>query len=135
MRIVFARREHGRIEFGMIYGGIALLLLFAARFLPVLVLAPDCTFKLLTGFPCPTCGSTRSLVHLAHGRLFSAITLNPLTSAVIAGAVLAFLYGSIAVLFDAPRPSFSFSDAEERKIRVLFFLVLFANWAYLIATL
>jgi hypothetical protein len=135
MRLVFAPRGHGRIELGIIYGSIALLLLLAARFLPLLAIAPDCTFRLLTGFPCPTCGSTRSLVHLAHGDLLSAAALNPLAFASFVVAVLALLYGLAAVVFRFPRASLALSEGEERIFRVFCLLMLVANWMYLLRTL
>jgi len=40
-------------------------------------IAPPCLFKRLTHLPCPGCGMTRSLVHLAHGDLVGALLFNP----------------------------------------------------------
>lgn len=37
-----------------------------------------CLFKNLTGLPCPSCGSTRSVVSLFHGNFMEAICLNPI---------------------------------------------------------
>jgi uncharacterized protein DUF2752 len=39
---------------------------------------PICTFRALTGFTCPGCGSTRALHHLLHGHVIEAFMLNPL---------------------------------------------------------
>jgi Protein of unknown function (DUF2752) len=39
---------------------------------------PGCMFRLLTGFTCPGCGSTRALHQLLHGHLGDAFVLNPL---------------------------------------------------------
>lgn len=39
---------------------------------------PTCLFKRATGWPCPTCGSTRAMVSLLHGHIGDAIALNPL---------------------------------------------------------
>ena len=41
-------------------------------------LVPTCPFLLLTGLHCPGCGTLRGLHHLLHGRLASAVGLNPL---------------------------------------------------------
>lgn len=66
--------------------GVAMLWLtvaIAAVFLFVLepgksVLLPGCPFRVLTGFTCPGCGTTRGLHQLLHGNLASAFELNPL---------------------------------------------------------
>lgn len=40
---------------------------------------PDlCIFSNLTGMPCPSCGSTRSVMCLLHGDPIGAISINPL---------------------------------------------------------
>jgi uncharacterized protein with PQ loop repeat len=44
-----------------------------------------CMFKSVTGISCPACGTTRSVVHLAHGDVQEAAWINP--------------FGFIAVLF------------------------------------
>jgi hypothetical protein len=39
---------------------------------------PACPFRILTGFTCPGCGSTRGLHRLLHGDIVSALEFNPL---------------------------------------------------------
>jgi hypothetical protein len=39
---------------------------------------PACPFRMLTGFTCPGCGSTRGLHRLLHGDIVSALEFNPL---------------------------------------------------------
>lgn len=36
-----------------------------------------CMFRIVTGQPCPTCGTTRMVLALAHGEVLQAIRLNP----------------------------------------------------------
>ncbi len=88
MHVALRKRGQGDLDFGIIYGGIVLLGLLAGRYLPVLALAPPCVFRTLTGFPCPTCGSTRSLVFLSRGDLYSALAMNPLIAACAIAALL-----------------------------------------------
>lgn len=37
-----------------------------------------CLFRAITGFPCPACGSTRSIVAVLRGEMQEALLLNPL---------------------------------------------------------
>ncbi len=39
---------------------------------------PPCPFHLITGLYCPGCGSLRAIHALLHGRILSALDLNPL---------------------------------------------------------
>src|SRR6187551_2412091 len=38
----------------------------------------SCMFKSVTGIPCPACGTTRSVLHIAHGDVQQAALINPL---------------------------------------------------------
>jgi hypothetical protein len=40
------------------------------------VVAPACTFRMIFGRPCPTCGMTRAFAALSHGRLDDARRYN-----------------------------------------------------------
>jgi len=37
-----------------------------------------CFIKTITGIPCPSCGTTRSIMCLAHGDVYGAVKMNPL---------------------------------------------------------
>lgn len=37
-----------------------------------------CIFRLITGYPCPVCGTTRAIAALAEGRFHDSISFNPL---------------------------------------------------------
>ncbi len=39
---------------------------------------PPCLVRMLTGFYCPGCGTTRALHQLLHGNVLSALDFNPL---------------------------------------------------------
>lgn len=134
MRVFLKKKHPGQIEFGIIYGGIALLGLLAARFLPVLMFLPSCTFKGLTGVPCPTCGSTRCLVHLAHGDFTSSLAMNPLISVCLLVAVFYFPYSLIALMSGIPRLGIALTSREGNAVRVGAVLLVLINWVYLIST-
>jgi hypothetical protein len=132
MRFYLKKRTPNRIEFGIIYGGIALLMLCVGRLLPVLSIAPDCVFKELTGMPCPTCGATRSVVHLAHGEIISAIAMNPLITLCLITATVYFVASIVLVAFDLPRVTFILDDKETNVTKVIAVMILLIQWAYLI---
>jgi hypothetical protein len=132
MRLYLQKRNTNQIEFGIIYGGIALVMLGAGWFLPVLSLAPDCVFKGLTGIPCPTCGSTRSVVYLAHGDVLSALAMNPLTTVFLLASIGYFFASLVSVALDLPRINFILADNEKNVLRAGVVILLLAHWAYLV---
>jgi hypothetical protein len=132
MRLYLKKRTSNQIEFGIIYGGISLLMLGAGWLLPILSFAPDCVFKGLTGLPCPTCGSTRSVVHLAHGDILSALAMNPLTTLCLVAAIVYFIASLMSVAFDLPHINVILADKEKNVMKAGVVMVLLAQWAYLI---
>jgi len=134
MHVLVKKRTSGQIEFGIIYGGIALLALWAARSLPVLTFLPSCTFKGLTGLPCPTCGSTRSLVHLSHGDVADALAMNPLITLCFLCLFLYALYSLVTLLHRMDRINMILSEHEKNILHAGAFMIILLNWTYLIFT-
>jgi hypothetical protein len=132
MQLFLRKKAPDQIEFGIIFGGIALVILGAGWLPSLLSFTPDCVFKGLTGIPCLTCGSTRSVVHLSHGHVLSAFTLNPLTTLCLISAVLSFIYSIVSAAFDLPRISFLFTDKERNIMRAGVIMLLLVQWIYLI---
>jgi len=135
VRIRFRDRRAGDIEFGIIYGGIGVLVLMALRFTPVVHLLPGCVFKGLTSFPCPTCGATRAVLLLAHGDVSASLSMNPLVSLSLIVACLVFPYSFLAFLLHLPRPSVDLSVYEHVVIRVAGLILVLMNWSYLVNAL
>ena len=50
---------------------------------------PRCPFRLLTGFECPGCGTTRALHQLLHGNIEQAFRLNPMLFVLMGVALFA----------------------------------------------
>jgi hypothetical protein len=134
MRVIFKKRTPDKVEFGIIYGGIALLALAAAWVPQVAAYAPDCAFKGVTGVPCPTCGTTRSLIQLSHGNILSALFMNPLAALCMIAAVLYFIYSLATLVSGLPRIVLTLSDKEKNILRTGAAMLLLAQWCYLIAT-
>ncbi len=119
-----------------------LRILWAAVALGLLALSPlgghftrflvACPFKSLTGYPCPTCGSTRSALALAHFDVLGALKHYPLPTlgwiVLIGGGLLAGL--SVAAGIAVPPPPRRLAGWQ----RWLLVAALLANWAYSIAT-
>lgn len=135
MRVALKKRTSGQIEFGILYGGMGLLILGAARFLPVLSILPRCAFKGFTGIPCPTCGSTRSLALLAKGEVLDSLAMNPMVSLCFAAAGLYFFYCVTTLTFGISRIDVRLSDKEKNVVRIGFIVLVFLNWIYLLFTL
>ncbi|MEY3060199.1 MAG: hypothetical protein RL000_1551 [Bacteroidota bacterium] len=64
------------------FGWVALNLFYFQQSSPGLEI---CILKSAVGLPCPSCGTTRSVLHLLHGDLSSAILVNPIGILVIIG--------------------------------------------------
>jgi len=135
MRIIRQQKKTGKIEFGIIYGGIAALVLCAARLLPLRSILPACAFRGITGIPCPTCGSTRAVVHLAQGDIGASLVMNPLVSVCFLGAVVYFLYSLITLRYGGSRIAISLSEQERTALHVALVAFVLGNWTYLIITL
>lgn len=131
MRVSFSRQERGSIEFGALYGGIALAGLLAVSLLPIARILPSCAFKGLTGMPCPTCGFTRAAVALSRGSLTTAISMNPLLSILVIAALLAGAYSAITFAFRMKRVRISLDRREGNAVRAAAVLLFFLNWLYL----
>jgi len=132
VRIRLNERQPHDIEFGIIYGGIGVLVLIALRFTPVASLLPGCVFKGLTSFPCPTCGATRAVLLLVHGEAAASLSMNPLVSLCFMVACLVFPYSLLAFLLHLPRLSMELSVREHVVARVAVVALVLMNWSYLV---
>jgi hypothetical protein len=91
-----------------------------------------CYVKVLTGLPCPTCGSTRAL-----GRLFAldvpgAFAMNPLAAAA-AFALLAWAVADLALLPRHQALGVEVAPRTGTLLRVAAVAAIAVNWAYLLA--
>jgi hypothetical protein len=135
MRISLRCKSPGEIEFGIIYGSIAVMALVAARYLPITEMVPACPFKAFTGIPCPTCGTTRSLMHLAHGDLAGSLILNPLFSLSMITALFLLFVRSAILPFSRSGITLTHTRREGTLLRAGMAGMFLANWIYLISSL
>ncbi|HET9528616.1 MAG TPA: DUF2752 domain-containing protein [Pyrinomonadaceae bacterium] len=87
---------------------------------------PACPFRLLTGFTCPGCGTTRALHQVLHGHFDTAFTLNPLLLLSIPFLLFALLrYSAIVMRGGVPRP-----NALPAPIIYAIFFVILSFWIF-----
>ena len=87
-----------------------------------------CPFKRLTALPCPTCGAARGAAAILHGDLVTPWIYNPLLFGLLSvagGLLLVRLLTGTAIRLHA-------SHRERSVAWGLFFIVILANWVYLI---
>lgn len=92
-------------------------------------LLPPCPLHVMTGLPCPTCGTTRAALHLAHGDVLAALAVNPLAAGGLTLGVLGGLLAPAWVAVRGPLPRVT----PERRWRWLVAAVLAGNWIYVAA--
>lgn len=74
-----------------------------------------CLFKSATGFPCPSCGITRSVLLLAQGDVMQALWINPL--GIIAGLLLIII--PVWIMMDLIRNRLSLLAVYKRSEEVI----------------
>jgi hypothetical protein len=130
------RRKKGELNLPLVYlpvvGTLVLLigLLYLFKRLPNI----PCIFKTVTGYPCPTCGSTRMLLNLLHLDIAAAFHWNPLVF--LCGlAFIAWVFYGFYMLISGEKIQVILTGKESRVL-VLILGVLFAlNWFYLLIIL
>ena len=93
-----------------------------------------CFIKSVFGFPCPSCGSTRSLIHLFQGEIANAIMWNPL--GIVLFSVMTII--PLWIVYDWIKGSSSFykfySGAElfirQKYVAIFLAVLLIANWVW-----
>ena len=88
-----------------------------------------CLFKRLTGYPCPTCGSTRGVMSIVSGDIPRAWQHNPLVLTVL--TVWAVMLVLRVGFKRAVR--FNLTLRQRRIVFWAFICLILANWAYVIA--
>ncbi len=130
MTIRPATKEERQLAFLWLAAAVSALAL-RPLWLAITPLLRPCVFRSLTGFPCPSCGTTRAATTFLDGDLLAAFAANPLASVVgllfVVGAPLATLWAFARwplPLLPTPLPLW---------VRIGAVLLLVVNWLYVIS--
>ena len=133
MRIQVLKRLKGELNLPLIYLSITLILAGLAYGLFRLHAIPEipCPFKEMTGYPCPTCGSTRLVLSLFHVNLIDAFLWNPGVFLLGVTAIFWFVYGISGQLTEK-KLRIILTKREGVLLRIVLLLLFVLNWVYLI---
>ena len=130
--VVF-RAVPGGLPLGAILAGITGLAALAVGLLHLDALPfTVCFFKLATGWPCLTCGSTRALGRLVHGDVAGAWLMNPVAATGML-ALLPWGAADLALMARGRSLGLELSPAAARIVRTVAIAAVVLNWAYLVA--
>ncbi len=87
-----------------------------------------CLFKRFTGYPCPTCGTTRGIISLFHGNYIQAWLFNPLVFSI--GII--FMIDLLFKFIFARKIKITLTKKEKKSAWIIGIILLLANWAYVI---
>jgi hypothetical protein len=138
VRFEMSRVPKDRLDFEL---GLAALGLVLVLGVVVLRILPEkyhprrpCTFHVVTGIPCLTCGGTRAALALGRLEFGEALALNPLVAGLLILALPYAIWILVARVFDLPRPRVRSESRRDKWIlRASILLAVAGNWGYLIA--
>jgi hypothetical protein len=122
------------LPLGALLGGLALFgLLLAGVFHVDRLGLTVCMLKGVTGIPCPTCGGTRALAHLAQLDLAGAFALNPLVTLGFA-ALVPWALADLALMRRGRALDLELSGRGALWAGLVAGTALLLNWIYLLAS-
>lgn len=89
---------------------------------------PPCSFRVMTGMPCPGCGMTTAMSWAARGRMIRSAQANP-AGAVLAPVCLAMVPWLVAVAVQGRPAPFRSADGPIVLAVLLVAALALANWA------
>ncbi|WP_185215820.1 DUF2752 domain-containing protein [Sphingobacterium mizutaii] len=94
-----------------------------------------CPVKLVTGYPCPSCGTTRSISALFNGQLKDAFMINPLgiVSSIIIMAVLVLMLLDLVAKRDCYYKVYNQVEKflqQHKAFSAILVILVILNWAW-----
>lgn len=135
MRVVWRRLPAAGFDHELVWLAVSLAALAGGAAWFALGLAwPKCPFLALTGFPCLTCGATRTSIAMLRGHFSLALSWNPLAFLALCGVALFDLYAVVVLLSRSPRLRIvDWTKAERIGVRIAVIAAIAVNWIYLLA--
>ena len=129
-RLAPAEVDHELIWLSVSLGSLGIAAAWFALGLPW----PRCTFLLVTGHPCLTCGATRAAIAFFHLDFWSAWKWNPLVFLFLSGLSIFDAYAFAVLVTRAPRLRIvQFTSAQKIVLRLIAVILLLSNWIYLLS--
>lgn len=118
-------------QLGVLWGVVAVSIValspLGARLAPSL---PACPLKAWTGWPCFTCGATRTALELSHFDVLGALAISPLMTLAWIGLIGGGLVAGVAALAGYGLPELPAHISWRWRIGAI--AVVLANWLYLV---
>jgi hypothetical protein len=96
------------------------------------LMLPTCTFKYVTGLPCPSCGMTHSFVFLIHGDFWSSVRSNAVGTGLAIFCLMVIPWALICVI--RGQPTFIVSiELALTKVIVVFLVTMMLRWGIVLA--
>ena len=138
MRVSTVHQPKTKIDHELLWTTVGIIslaiTLIAIQVLNLNNILPKCIFHHITGYPCISCGSTRSLISLLRFDVKVAFLMNPLACLIYLTWFAYSLYSLVVISFDLPRLRFSFTPREVLIFRITLFLIFVSNWTWLIVS-
>lgn len=125
-------RKKGELNLPLVYllvasaGVFFVYILYLFNRLPYL----PCVFKVITGYPCPTCGSTRIVSSLIELDILSAFHWNPLLF--LGGIIfITWVFYGLYMFFSGEKIKVTLTKKEGLFLRLGLITSFIFNWIYL----
>lgn len=133
MELKIIYRKKGELNLPLVYllvAGAGVLFVYVLYLFDRLPHLP-CVFKVITGYPCPTCGSTRIVSSLINFDILSAFGWNPL---LFLGGVAFIAWGfyGFYMFFSGRKIQAIFTKKESLFLRLGLLTLFILNWIYLV---
>ncbi len=134
MRVEWRRLRPGELDHELVWLSLTVLAVFVgAAWLWLHLPMPRCSFQMLTGYPCLTCGTTRATLALWRGDLAAAWAFSPLALGGLLLLAVYNLYAAVVVLGRTARlRAAGLTPAVRRRVLWVVAGLLLVNWIYLL---